>query len=56
MQYDTRLTGTLTKAEKEQVLSLIHYFYDKGYTLNTALHIMDEAALTMRGAAAAEKV
>ena len=56
MQYDTKLTGTLTKEEKEQVLDLIHYFHDKGYTLDTALRTMNEAGLTMRRAASAEKV
>lgn len=56
MQYDAKLTGTLTKAEKERVLDLIRYFHDKEYTLDTALRTMDEAGLTMRRAAVAEKV
>lgn len=55
MKYDTKLNGTLTKAEKEQVLDLIRYFQSKEYTVKEALHIMSEATLTMQRAAMAER-
>lgn len=43
VKYDTKLSGTLTKAEKEQILDLIRYFQSKEYTVNEALHTMSEA-------------
>lgn len=43
-------------SEKEDVLSLIRYFQEKGYSHEKAHRIMKLAGVTMRCAAGAEKV
>lgn len=46
----------MKKSEKEDVLSLIRYFHERGYSHDQAHRIMKLAGVTMRCAAGAEKV
>lgn len=46
----------IKKSEKEDVLSLIRYFHERGYSHDQAHRIMKLAGVTMRCAAGEEKV